>query len=110
MDEVTVGLSVSTADDEVLGKVKEVVGDRFKVDVRFNPDYWLSKTTVGTVAGGQVKLNVTKSQLGEVQEGLARSSMTGNFASSQRTGPTLEELAQTVNQLAARVAALEAAR
>jgi hypothetical protein len=45
----SVGTVVLTSDGSELGKVKEVMGDCFKVDAPMAPDYWLG---IDTIEGG----------------------------------------------------------
>jgi hypothetical protein len=66
----TIGSRVLTSDGEELGKVKEVIGDCFKVDVRMQPDYWLGIDTVSSSTGGEVRLRFPKDGIKVVlQEG-----------------------------------------
>ena len=46
---VAIGSPVYTAEGELVGKVKNVWGLQFEVDVPYAPDYWLSTTAVATV-------------------------------------------------------------
>jgi hypothetical protein len=62
---IPVGCPVYTADGEQLGTVKESRGGCFKVDVRMQPDYWLSITSVATVAPDRVITAFTKDRLGD---------------------------------------------
>lgn len=62
---VQVGSEVYTADGEKLGTVKEIAGDRFKVDVRLQPDYWLSLSNVQSTEDAMVTLAFGNERLGE---------------------------------------------
>ena len=64
----TIGSRVLTSDGEELGKVKEVMGDCFKVDVRLQPDYWLGLDTVSSSTGGEVRLRFPKDGIKEVKQ------------------------------------------
>lgn len=64
----TIGEQVMTSDGQELGKVKEVMGDCFKVDVRMQPDYWLSTDTIARADNGMVTLRYTKGGLGDVKQ------------------------------------------
>ena len=59
----TIGSRVLTSDGEELGKVKEVMGDCFKVDVRMQPDYWLGIDTVTSSTGGEVRRSSSESSV-----------------------------------------------
>ena len=63
-DSIQAGDKVMTADGKELGTVKEVEGDRFKVERRFFKDYWLAKEFVDHVSGGIVQLILTKEAIG----------------------------------------------
>ena len=66
----TVGARVITADMQSLGKVKEVVGDCFKVDAPLSPDYWLSSSTIASAPGDEVRMIFIKDNLaGMIDEG-----------------------------------------
>ena len=62
-----IGAEVYTADGDKLGKIKEVLGDCFKVDASMRPDYWLARDTITACAGNDVNLSFTKSQLGDMK-------------------------------------------
>ncbi len=53
---LAVGLPVYTRGGELLGKVKAVVEDRFKVDRPMRPDTWLTTRAVADVRDGRVIL------------------------------------------------------
>jgi hypothetical protein len=63
----TVGARVLTADGDELGKVKEVAGSCFKVDASMQPDYWLGSDAISSTAGGDVRLSIAKSQVGDAK-------------------------------------------
>ena len=58
------GAAVMSADGKRLGVVKEAHMDRFLVDVRFAPDYWLGTETVDTSDSEIVQLILTKDAVG----------------------------------------------
>jgi hypothetical protein len=65
---ITLGVPVRTSDGKELGKVKEVVGDCFKVDAPMQPDYWLANDAViGNSTDGGVKLRFDRQQLDEAK-------------------------------------------
>lgn len=59
-----VGSRVMSADGKQLGIVKETRADRFLVDVRWAPDYWLGIETVDNADGDLVQLILTKDSIG----------------------------------------------
>lgn len=61
------GARVVTADGKQIGLVKDVRVDRFLVDVRWAPDYWLGTETVGDVSEDLVQLLVVKEDLGSAK-------------------------------------------
>lgn len=66
-DVAHVGARVMTADGKQLGTVKEVRADRFLVDVRWAPDYWLSTDVIGDGSQEVLQLTVTKSEIGSAK-------------------------------------------
>ena len=68
-DETMLGYPVFTEDGTQLGKVKEVQGDRFKVDAPMQPDFWLSTSAIASASGGQVMLSVNSDRLDEYRGG-----------------------------------------
>lgn len=62
---VTVGQDVYTRDGDHLGKVKEVRGDRFKIDASMQADYWLPTSSAGQPLGNDLTVTFTKDQLSE---------------------------------------------
>jgi hypothetical protein len=62
---VTVGTPVYSADDQKLGKVKEVRGEHFKVETGlFQRDYWLPSTVIAeAVPEHSVLLNAPRADL-----------------------------------------------
>ena len=62
-----VGMRVFTVDGDELGTVKEVVGDRFKVDASMQPDYWLPTRSINAITDQDVQLGFTKEELGEAK-------------------------------------------
>ncbi|HET9319341.1 MAG TPA: hypothetical protein VFO27_06190 [Bryobacteraceae bacterium] len=61
----TIGARVLTADGDELGKVKEIAGSCFKVDVSMQPDYWLGSDTIASASAMDVRLGVTKDRVGD---------------------------------------------
>jgi hypothetical protein len=61
------GARVVTADGKQIGLVKDVRLDRFLVDVRWAPDYWLGTETVGDASEDLVQLLVAKEDLGSAK-------------------------------------------
>ncbi len=59
------GTRVVTADGEELGKVREVTGTCFKVDVSMQPDYWLGTDTIERVTPSEVRLSIIKDKVGD---------------------------------------------
>ena len=57
-DETATGSPVHARDGQVVGHVKEVRGDLFKVSAPMQPDYWLSAKLVGSIGDGRVILTV----------------------------------------------------
>ena len=66
------GLPVMSSDSKLLGRVKEVRGDTFKVDARWAFNYWLGNEVVENTAKGLVQLVVTKQAVGtaKLREGM----------------------------------------
>lgn len=62
---VAIGQDVYTRDGDHLGKVKEVQGDRFKIDASMQPDYWLPASALGRPLGNDLTVTFTKDQLGD---------------------------------------------
>jgi hypothetical protein len=52
------------ADGKQLGIVKEARADRFLVDVRWAPDYWLGSETVDNASDDLVQLILAKESIG----------------------------------------------
>jgi hypothetical protein len=61
---IQTGARVITADGKQLGVVKEVRADRFKIDVRWAPDYWLGPEVVDNVGDDLIQLFITKEGVG----------------------------------------------
>lgn len=59
-----IGAPVMSADGKQLGHVKEARIDRFLVDVRMAPDYWLGTETIDDVSEELVQLVITKEAVG----------------------------------------------
>ena len=60
---VAVGAPVRTSDGKELGKVKEVIGECFKVDAPMQPDYWLATDCVTGSSAGTVQLKFNRDEL-----------------------------------------------
>ena len=56
---------VFTADQQKLGTVRDVRGDRFKVDVSMQPDYWLPFSCIAAAGADGVRLSFIKDKLGD---------------------------------------------
>ena len=65
MTGVAVGDTVITLDGDVVGKVAEIRGQYFKVDVSMQPDFWLTAAAIRSAAEGQVVLGVDKSHVSD---------------------------------------------
>jgi hypothetical protein len=63
----TVGAHVITADDDELGKVKEVSGTCFKIDASMQLDYWLNMDCIASSSGTQVRLRIAKDRVGDAK-------------------------------------------
>lgn len=64
---VHVGARVMSADGKQLGVVKDVRTDRFLVDVRWAPDYWLGTESVDNQSEELVQLILTKDVIGSAK-------------------------------------------
>ena len=62
-----VGARVMSADGKQLGLVKDVRIDRFLVDVRWAPDYWLGTESIDTASEELVQLVITKEAVGSAK-------------------------------------------
>lgn len=62
-----VGTRVLTADGDELGKVKEIAGTCFKIDASMQPDYWLGSDAIASAGATDVRLVITKSQVGDAK-------------------------------------------
>lgn len=60
-----IGDMVYTLDREELGRVKEISGTFFKVNVRWGRDYWLSCDYIGQSTPGDVQLVLVKNQIAD---------------------------------------------
>jgi hypothetical protein len=61
----TTGARVITSDGDELGKVKEIVGNCFKVDVSMQPDFWLGMDTITSLNASEVLLSIPKVRVGD---------------------------------------------
>lgn len=62
--ELTIGSHVYTIDEENLGRVKNVKGDAFQLDVSHHSDYWLDFASVRSANSERVTVTFKKSELG----------------------------------------------
>jgi hypothetical protein len=61
----TIGARVVTMDGEELGKVADVSGSCFKVDVSMQPDYWLGYDTIASGSITELRLSIPKDRVGD---------------------------------------------
>jgi hypothetical protein len=64
---VEVGMPVMSADGKLIGTVKEVKGDAFKVGASWAFNYWLGQEVVEKTENGFVQLAVTKQAVGSAK-------------------------------------------
>lgn len=64
---VQVGARVVSADGKQLGVVKDAMEDRFKVDVRWAPDYWLGTEIVDEASPQVIHLMISKQEIGSAK-------------------------------------------
>ena len=67
---VSVGSEVFTTDGERLGGVEEVRVGSFKLDASFQPDYWLSSSTIASIMGKRITLAFAKDRLDHYRSSL----------------------------------------
>ena len=58
--ELRPGMLVFTSDGDELGRIKELQGGRFKLDVPSSIDFWLSADDVESTEFGVARLNMPK--------------------------------------------------
>jgi hypothetical protein len=63
MSTIRPGTMVYTSDGAELGKVAEVRGSSFRVDVSMMPDYWLPISAVSDTDGAGVRLSYGKDHI-----------------------------------------------
>jgi hypothetical protein len=63
--DVDIGAEVFTADGKRLGRVKEIAVGRFKVDMRWKADFWLSASTIGNSSAGRLTTSFPRRKLNE---------------------------------------------
>ena len=63
--DIPTGVEIFTADNERIGKVREVRGGSFKVDAPMQPDYWLPTRVVASTTADRVMMNFTHDHLGD---------------------------------------------
>jgi len=68
-----IGAEVVCGDGKRIGTVKEVVGDRFKVERRLLPDFWLANEYVDHSSDGIVQMVLTKEGIGAARVAAPRS-------------------------------------
>jgi hypothetical protein len=61
---VNVGVRVVSADGKQLGSIKEAREDRFLIDVKWAPDYWLGTETIDNASEDLVQLILTREAIG----------------------------------------------
>jgi hypothetical protein len=66
MQQPPIGTPVYSRDGEQLGTVKEFRGTALKLDVTGQPDYWLPTGCLTEGAAGQVIVEATKDQIGDL--------------------------------------------
>jgi len=64
---VRVGQTVRTRDDSELGVVSEIREAHFRLDVPHARDYWLSNSTIGSVHGDTVHLDLDGDQIEDMK-------------------------------------------
>jgi hypothetical protein len=63
--DLPIGAEVVTTDGDLLGTVREIQGDCFKLDVSMQPDYWLPMDCISSVSGNRILLDFPKDRLGD---------------------------------------------
>jgi hypothetical protein len=58
------GATVVSGDGKRLGTVKEIAGDRFKLERRLLPDYWLAMEYVDYASDGLVQMVLPREGIG----------------------------------------------
>jgi len=76
---ISEGTPVYTQDGEMLGTVKEVKGNSFKVNAPMAADYWLSLNTLGSSSGGNATVTFGRDQLGEYRLSNFEHDVTGDL-------------------------------
>jgi hypothetical protein len=66
-----IGDSALTADGHLLGKVSEVVGPCFKVEIPMGIDQWLGEDTIAGGDENDVRLSLTRDDIQGEPEGIA---------------------------------------
>jgi hypothetical protein len=66
------GSAVVSGDGKRLGTVKEIAGDRFKLERRLLPDYWLAMEYVDHASDDLVQMVLTKESIGAARVGAPR--------------------------------------
>jgi hypothetical protein len=68
-----IGAAVVSGDGKQLGTVKEIAADRFKVERRLLPAYWLANEYIDYADGGIVQMMLTKEGIGAAKVGVPQS-------------------------------------
>jgi hypothetical protein len=64
-NDLEIGAEVFTTDGKRLGKVKKVVGERFKVDIPWKADCWLSFSAIANCTPTRVSTIFPRRKLNE---------------------------------------------
>jgi hypothetical protein len=59
------GFNVITAEHELLGTVKEITGECFKIDAPMARDYWLGSDTISAINGENILLRPRRDEVDE---------------------------------------------
>jgi hypothetical protein len=93
---VHVGARVMSADGKQLGVVKEARADRFHVDVRWAPDYWLGTELIENSSEEILQVTVRKEDLGTAKlhgsvegPGMEHADEIGGPSPTNRPPPTI---------------------
>jgi hypothetical protein len=76
---LVLGCPVFTQDGEEIGKVKEVQGRYFRVDVPMHPDYWLSHDAIATATPEAITLFVDRDSLADAKSGSPDDTVSGSM-------------------------------
>jgi hypothetical protein len=70
---IELGAAVMSGDGKQLGSVKEIAADRFKVERRLLPAYWLANEYVDYADDGIVQVLLTREGIGAAKVGAPQS-------------------------------------